>query len=94
MLCSVLFTVLFAPQGAYSVKIYHFPVPLQSVPITVVYECAKSCDPHTTHLEATSELMQANTVCLYKYCVFLCVNCKTLLVHCLLAPRATKKQPP
>lgn len=63
---NLLFTVFFAPQGTFSVKIYHFPVPLQSVPITVVYEC----EPHTTHLEATSELMQANTVCRYKYCFF------------------------
>ena len=61
------FTVL-SPQGAFSVEMYHFPVPLQSVPITVVYGCDKSCDPHMTHLEATSELMQAQTIHLYMQC--------------------------
>lgn len=47
-------TVIFEPQGDISVEMYHFPVPLQSVPITVVYRCDKSCDHHMT-LEAASE---------------------------------------
>ena len=61
MLRDFLFCVIFTPQGDFSVEIYHFPVPLQSVPITVVYGHDKSCDHHMTHLEATSELIHAHT---------------------------------
>lgn len=74
MLWDFLFFVIFTPQGDFSVEIYHFPVPLQIVPITVVYGHDKSCDHHMTHLEATSELIHAHTCIVFVSYATVCVG--------------------